>query len=227
MLEFLDRIDKAISELLHKLDSKLVSWFLYPFALMFNPSFIIVPICLIYAFNFSILKRSQEDSIIQTLFYIFCIVCNLTMTLVTKKLLKRKRPIFIPWLKNKSSNFRSKESNCSLPSGDSIQAINFACNIIFSYNHVNFIMKFLMGVRIDYDRLEMILIGFVILVMIARVYFMCHFTFDTILGVVMGYFLTNFLNSKLYDPFSHNVLKVISSIDLWSNRYFDRNLLKN
>ncbi|EAR97561.2 PAP2 superfamily protein (macronuclear) [Tetrahymena thermophila SB210] len=213
MLGFLDRIDKAISELLHKLDSKLVSMILYPFALMFNPSFIIVPICLVYAFNFSILKRSQESSIIQALFYLFCIICNLIMTLVTKKLLKRKRPIFIPWLKNKSSIFRQKEQNCSLPSGDSIQAVNFACNIIFSYNQVNFIMKFFMGISIDYDRLEMILIAFVILVMTARVYFMCHFTFDTILGVIMGYFLTNFLQVRCFDVFSHNAFRVINAID--------------
>jgi len=77
-------------------------------------------------------------------------------------------------------DLRRHEKNCSMPSGDSFQAANFSI-IIFFYFNSN--------------------IGFYILpfVMFARIYYYCHFLFDTIVGALLGlisssfmYFIVNF-----------------------------------
>lgn len=120
MLAVVDEVDKKVSELVHKCDSRIITAVLFPFALVFNPGFIVLPILFVYYLTSNVLKYSKDDSLMLTAFYLVCVVANLVMTLTTKKLLNRKRPVFIPWLKHKSNIFRSKETNCSLPSGDSI-----------------------------------------------------------------------------------------------------------
>jgi len=110
-LDRLDKYDKRLSDYFHHLDSRIVTVLLHPFALMFNPSFIIVPISIVY-----FLSRSK----IMTFFYVLCIGLNLLMSLISKKALNRDRPTFYVHLKYKTSTFRSKEKHRSLPSGDSI-----------------------------------------------------------------------------------------------------------
>ena len=179
MLNWLDKCDKRLSDFFHHLDNRIATFILHPFALMFNPSFIIVPICVVYA-----LSRSK----IMTSFYIFCILLSLLMTLITKKALNRNRPQFYGHLKYKTPMFRSKEKNCSLPSGDSIQATNFALTLFFVAENYNTYFS-----EQSLTCLLPSMVLFVILVMLGRVYFMCHYILDTVLGVIMGYGLTVFL----------------------------------
>ena len=47
-MQFLDTLDKEFSLILHNLDSKVISLILYPFARIFNPDIIIIPISFIF-----------------------------------------------------------------------------------------------------------------------------------------------------------------------------------
>lgn len=110
-LDWMDKFDKRLSDYFHHFDSRIVTVLLHPFALMFNPSFIIVPISIVY-----FLSRSN----LMTFFYVLCIGLNLLMSLTFKKALNRDRPTFYVHLKHKTATLRSKEKHRSLPSGDSI-----------------------------------------------------------------------------------------------------------
>jgi hypothetical protein len=44
MITFLDELDVSISKKFHSFDSKITTWILYPFARMFNPQVICLPI---------------------------------------------------------------------------------------------------------------------------------------------------------------------------------------
>ena len=56
---------------------------------------------------------------------------SLFITLTGKKLLGRKRPQFNTKLINKYKEFRGRENNCSLPSGDALQSITFLVNCYY------------------------------------------------------------------------------------------------
>ena len=64
-------------------------------------------------------------------------------------------------------NCRSKETNFSMPSGDSMQCANFAIVIIYYFNNYYGLM----------------LIPFV---MFSRVFYFCHYIFDTVVGTLIG-----------------------------------------
>ena len=58
----------------------------------------------------------------------------LIITLITKHIFGRPRPIPRDSVKRRF-NCRSKETNCSMPSGDSMQCANFAIVIIYYFNN--------------------------------------------------------------------------------------------
>lgn len=51
-MQFADNLDKKISSIFHSTDSKIVTTLLYSFARIFNPAWIIIPICIIGLFSF-------------------------------------------------------------------------------------------------------------------------------------------------------------------------------
>ncbi len=59
------------------------------------------------------------------------IIFTLIFTLLSKKIIGRKRPIFNAKLKNKPNSFRGRENNCSLPSGDAYESINYVINFYY------------------------------------------------------------------------------------------------
>ena len=95
---------------------------LYPFARIFNPDMIIIPISLISIIGYflKIFENIKKSIIYGTFYGFFCIPICLIVTLALKKIFGRKRPIFDEKLKNKPIFFRSNEKNCSFPSGDSL-----------------------------------------------------------------------------------------------------------
>ena len=90
----------------------------------------------------------------------------LIITLITKHIFGRPRPIPRDSVKRRF-NCRSKETNCSMPSGDSMQCANFAIVIIYYFNNYYGLM----------------LIPFV---MFSRVFNFCHYIFDTVVGTLIG-----------------------------------------
>ena len=105
------------------------------------------------------------------------IIC-LLITVLMKHYTKRIRPKLYENIKRRF-NVRDREKNCSMPSGDSMQAANFS--IIF-YCYFGKIFGFFL----------------IIPVMISRIFFCCHYIMDTIVGVIIGFSVSlclfNFLN---------------------------------
>ena len=94
------------------------------------------------------------------------VITMLIITLITKHIFGRPRPIPRDSVKRRL-NCRSKETNCSMPSGDSMQCANFAIVIIYYFNNYYGLM----------------LIHFV---MFSRVFYFCHYIFDTVVGTLIG-----------------------------------------
>lgn len=118
--------------------------------------------------------------------FVFCLgmpVVTLLLSLLFKKTLRRARPK--PYGPRKEAllfDFRGKETNCSLPSGDSAQAAAFW---VFMY------LEGCSGLWLS--------VLFTLLTMFARVYYMCHYFLDTITGAALGaatcYYMRNWLLS--------------------------------
>lgn len=68
----------------------------------------------------------------------------------------------------KSKRFRSKEKNCALPSGDTVQSMFFS-------------MVLVMWFGVDPG----VMMLFHVLVAVSRIYFMCHWIGDTIAATIM------------------------------------------
>ncbi len=99
-------------------------------------------------------------------------LANVAVTLATKKLFKRPRPMVKDFPKtSKTLFFRNKQSNNSLPSGDTIQAVNLAW---FIFRHTG---------RSD---LLAVFVPLAALVAYSRVYLCCHFVSDTVVGALLA-----------------------------------------
>ncbi|KRX02185.1 Phosphatidic acid phosphatase type 2/haloperoxidase [Pseudocohnilembus persalinus] len=87
--------------------------------------------------------------------------------------------------KHKNGTLRGYENNCSMPSGDSAQGAVFATSFYFLLSEINALSEFS-----EYFEILYVLIIFSALVCLARVYFMCHYVGDTIIGASMSFFST-------------------------------------
>lgn len=164
LIEKLDEFDKTLSFKIHKMNfDKYLEALVYLFARMFNPDWIFL--------YFFIMFITSSDKLFILKPFVQTLTC-LILTLLLKKLLKRPRPDQ-NLIKNSKriNNLREKENNNSLPSGDSLQAANFAIIVLCYYNFNIFII--------------------VPFVMFARVFYHCHYIGDTILGSILG-FITSY-----------------------------------
>lgn len=65
---------------------------------------------------------------------------------------------------------------------------------------------------IDQETFAKVLLAFVGLVMLARVYFMCHFFLDTFLGTMMAYVSTNLLITFIYPIVAKEAPSIIQKV---------------
>ena len=183
-LEKLDSYDKKLSSYIHNLEINcFLEYLIYIFARMYNVDtitsyFILTFIYFAYFYN-------NYTFIIRPLIHVIII---LIITLLSKSFFGRKRPN-----ENKEVirlfNCRSCENNCSMPSGDSMQAANFA--ILFLYYFGNFFGFFLIP-----------------FVMFARIFYFCHYVFDTVIGALMGFFISYILVFSLDFLFNYFNLNI-------------------
>jgi len=162
ILKNVDTYDKHISDKIHSLEiDPLKERLVYLSARLFNPDFITFYFLAILISQYYINDELQfvVKPLIHTLFL-------LLITLFLKKLTARPRPSQKKNVK-RLYDLRQYEKNCSMPSGDSLQSANWAI-ILFCYFNC---------------WLGFILIPFV---MFARIYYFCHYLFDTIVGSAIG-----------------------------------------
>ena len=158
-----DKFDKELSNYIHEMEVNIwLERVIYIFARIFNSDLIIAFYILLFLYE-SIFNKDYYF-VIKPLIHVFVIF---VLTGILKYSLKRPRPEINKNVKRKY-NFRNKETNFSMPSGDSMQAANFAIICLF-YLFGNYI-------------------GFIIipLVMFARIFYFCHYLFDTIVGAIVG-----------------------------------------
>lgn len=106
---------------------------------------------------------------------------GLLITFILKKVFSRPRPaLCVARFESLIFDFRGKEKNHSMPSGDSLQAATF-WTLLWYFNTVSWLTALI----------------FIALTMIARIYYMCHYPTDTIVGVAVG-ILNFFIMKTLY-----------------------------
>jgi len=162
-LSKIDLCDKKISYYVHTLElNKILETIIFIFARLFNPDIMII---------FYILVLLYQAIFNKNYFFVVKPLIHLTVTFILSSILKysikRPRPEINTNVK-RIHNLRKKEKNFSMPSGDSMQAANFAIVALFYFN-----ISFL---------------GFLIIpfVMFARIFYFCHYFFDTLVGALIG-----------------------------------------
>lgn len=165
----LDSFDKKFSKKIHDLTlPRNLEYFIYFFARMFNPDFITSYLIVILSYKY---YTNEALFILRPL---LSTLATLIFSLFLKKKIGRPRPIPSK-ISKRIVDLRQHEKNCSMPSGDSIQAGNWA---VLIYLYLDFSFGFL----------------FVPLVMFARIYYYCHYLFDTIVGAILGSFISLLIN---------------------------------
>jgi len=161
MINLLDKFDLKYSNYIHNLDLNHVEIIIYSFGRIFNPDFIFSYLVLIL-----ISKTFISNNIIEFIKILLTVIIGLVITLTTKKYFGRPRPEINKEV-YREFNLRKHENNNSMPSGDSLQAANFAMILYLYYNIY----------------LSFILFPFV---MFSRIYYFCHYIGDTFIGSLMG-----------------------------------------
>jgi len=161
--------DKKYSEIIHKSEvNKILELLLFISARLYNPECVLIYFLIMFYY-------SNLTFILKPLTHV--IIC-LIITISMKHYTKRIRPNLYDNIKRRY-NVRDRETNCSMPSGDSMQAANFAIIFYFYYGKI---------------------FGFFLIlpVMLSRIFFCCHYIMDTIVGVIIGFIVSltlfNFLN---------------------------------
>ena len=159
----LDLFDKKISKKIHNLElNTILENIIYIFARLFNADIITI-------FYISLLLYQSFFN--KNYYYIIKPVIHVIVVFILTGLLKysfkRPRPEINKNVK-RIYNIRKKENNFAMPSGDSMQAANFAVITLFYFN-----LSFC---------------GFLLLpfVMFARIFYFCHYFFDTLIGALVG-----------------------------------------
>ena len=158
----LDKEDKYLSNFIHELEvNSCIEIFIYIFGRLFNPDllFAFYSFLLLYGY----LCKNDIYFVVKPLIHM---LATFGMSQLLKYIIKRPRPEVNENIKRRH-NLRKKEKNFSMPSGDSVQAGNFAIMLLtyFGYNYGFFIIPF---------------------VMFARIYYFCHYVLDTAIGAILG-----------------------------------------
>lgn len=161
LLQRIDKLDKNISAFIHGLDYGFFNYLILVFACTFNTPFVIViPSAYIY---WRAAYRTRE-----ILHYIILQLIGVAITLALKRFFGRPRPILDAIIGSKKTRaLRKRESNHSMPSGDSMQVALFAAFCYLNFN-------------------EAFWFWIIPVVMYGRVHFMCHYLADTVVGASVG-----------------------------------------
>jgi membrane-associated phospholipid phosphatase len=162
LIERIDKHDKHHSNKIHTLEmNPFFERLIYFFARIFNPDFILCYFIIIFLYT-----AFYKDDIFFVLKPLLHTAASLIVTIYLKKQTNRPRPILIEKIR-RLYNLRKHEHNCSLPSGDSLQAANFAIILYFYFGSI---------------------LGFFLipLVMFARIFYFCHYIYDTLAGTILG-----------------------------------------
>ena len=165
----LDYYDKYFSNYIHGMEVNIwLERLIYIFARIFNPDLTIIFYILLFLYKY--FTKGLLFFILKPLIHVLAI---LIITVVLKYIIKRPRPE-VNVLVKRRYNVRKKETNYSMPSGDSMQAGNFSIITLFYFNSYY---------------------GFLLMpfVMFARIFYFCHYLFDTIIGVLIGMGVSYFL----------------------------------
>ena len=173
--------DKAICAKLH-MTTTTWGWFEYlmaVFAAMFNSE--------VLAFYWAIALVQLPWRISSFLAALLIPGVTMTIVLPLKRMTGRDRPAtYPPRARVLRYDFRGKEKHKSMPSGDSAQAAAF-----WSYLAMNALVPWWVSVFLT------------LLTMLARVYYMCHYPTDTVVGALLGTFIALVADctAKVFWPF--------------------------
>ena len=162
VLTVCDKWDKKVSNYIYNIEvNDWIEKIIYIFARIFNSDLIIIFYILLFLYHSFVNKN--YFFVVKPLVHVFIVFL---LTGILKFSFKRPRPEINENVKRRY-NVRKKENNFSLPSGDSMQAANFA--IIFLFYSGSYI-------------------GFILLpfVMFARIFYFCHYLLDTVIGAIIG-----------------------------------------
>lgn len=158
VIEKIKDIDESIKIKINKLSYYKVEEIFYIFAFIFNP----IPIILYIIFIFYSIPFRISFKILLT------VLLGVLFTTILKRYFKRERP---KNLNNRKYDFRSVETNYSMPSGDSLQSGLWAFIMVLYFD--NYFLFFVVP-----------------LVMFSRCYYYCHFLSDTVIGSILGMLLS-------------------------------------
>lgn len=163
LLDKIAQKDKDISSIIHHLqtNSFILELLIYITGRLFNPDVLTCYFIILLSYN--AYYFNDYYYIIKPLIHVLVIVI---ITVIMKHTIGRPRPHHIGTVKRRY-NLRSKERNCSMPSGDSMQCSSFSIIFLFYMN-------------CPY--------GFILipLVMFSRIFYFCHFIMDTVIGTCLG-----------------------------------------
>ncbi len=167
LLTRIDLFDKKISNNIYELELNIIlENIIHFFGRLFNVD--IVLIFYISVFIYQSFFNKNYYYIIKPFIHLSLIFI---LSTILKYIIKRPRPDINKNVK-RLYNLRKKEKNFSMPSGDSMQAANFAIIALFYFN-------------VSY-------LGFIVVpfVMFARIFYFCHYFFDTLIGALIGGFVS-------------------------------------
>lgn len=145
------------------------------FAVSFNNEIV----AFVYGLGLFLIPYSPQNILICSL-----PLLGLLITYILKRRISRPRPLlFSPRADALKFDLRGREKNHSMPSGDSLQASLFWT--LMCYYQV---VPFWLGAVLAF------------LTMLARVYYMCHYPTDTVLGAILGMSLFYLIKSILALP---------------------------
>ena len=164
----LDKIDKNISKPLQTYTPNIIIEFIFfIFAKIFNTNTIIIYLFIILIYSYA--KNKNFCLFFKPFFHV---IVGAIFTALLKVIIGRNRPTLT--VKRYFNNVRNKETSKSMPSGDTLQAANFA---IMAILYLNCNLKYCVLLLIP---------G----VMCGRIYFNCHYWFDCIIGLILGILLS-------------------------------------
>ena len=173
VLSILDDIDRRASNAIHKLDLvPPLDQFVTLCGYIFNRPPLFFPYAIMLCFGVPYLEKQYTSPIFYLSHYVQCLLTVLVITTLSKKVIKRPRPV-APNMIKRSFDLRGFEFNNSMPSGDTAQAALLylmLCKIS--------------TVAILYSSMLFLLVP---LVALGRVYHHCHWIGDTIVGAAIGY----------------------------------------